>query len=131
MCSSDLMLWESGAIAISAAANTISMEVPKVTVPDSFTWTIQYSLPGNNDLAGLVIANDPAIGKSFNDYWERNLDGSWATKVLSGSGAKANFYAQVYAVESQVPVVPEPSSLALGAAGVAALLAWQRRRQGL
>src|SRR6266550_4255060 len=40
-----------------------------ITLPDTFTWTVQFSnlAPGQN--AGLLLSGPPTIGSSFNDFW--------------------------------------------------------------
>ena len=115
------LLWESASQPVAPGAGLVTLAVPNVKVPDSFTWTIQYSNVNETDAGGLVLGDPIGIGKSFNDFWEKNGDGSWSTKIFQSGAFKANFAAQVTAV-------PEPGTLALVAVGGGLLLALRRRR---
>ncbi|MSU36315.1 MAG: hypothetical protein EXS36_14710 [Pedosphaera sp.] len=98
------LLWESSSQPVTQGAGVVSLAVPFVKVPDSFTWTIQYANVNNSDAGGLVLGDPIGIGKSFNDFWEKTRDGSWSTKVFPTSGFKANFVAQVTAAPDLGPV---------------------------
>jgi hypothetical protein len=76
-----------------------------VTLPNSFTWTIQFSSLGGNQ-AGLLVYGPPTVGSSFTDFWE-NSGGTWSTMGITGQPS-ADFAARVTAV-------PEPGTLAIGA----------------
>jgi hypothetical protein len=121
------VIWESGPFSLGRNNQEIVLQ-PNVTVPDSFTWTIQFD--GLNDVVGngaaLSVVNPVTVGGelsngsigSFNDFWIKNgsTEDSWALNVLSGGTVPANFYARVTAV-------PEPGSLVLASLGILALLA--------
>jgi hypothetical protein len=84
------------------------ISVPDVVVPNSFTWTVQFlgiSQTSTNDRAGLLFygAADgaPAIGQSFNDFWER-LPSGWAP-LFREDVPKNNFGARILAVASASP----------------------------
>jgi hypothetical protein len=68
-----------------------------VTVPDVFTWTIEFNgLTGAiGSEAGLLINDPPWAGFSYNDFWMRTGAG-WALFQLDPS-TKANFVARVIA----------------------------------
>ena len=88
---------------------------PPVVVPDTFTWTIQFSGLGA-DQAGLLLYGPPTVGTTFGKFWE-NIGGTWTSQTIAGG---SDFAARVTAV-------PEPSVLALGA--LAALIGAAKYRK--
>jgi hypothetical protein len=65
------LLWQSGLfnnVPLSGSVQLVSFDVPNVTVPDVFTWTIQIS-DSNPVAVGLVGANPPSIGSSPAKTW--------------------------------------------------------------
>ena len=91
----------------------LSGAIPQVTVPNTFTWTIQFS--GLSGTAGLLVYGPPTVGSSFNDFWE-DSGGTWSTHLISGGAVPGDFAARVTAV-------PEPGTLALGVTGLLAVVA--------
>ena len=88
---------------ISTGFQVILVEVPSVRVPDHFTWTVQFlgiSQSSTNDRAGVLYYNPPAIGQSFDDFWEL-LPGGWAP--LDDGAIIDNFGARIVAVASAAP----------------------------
>lgn len=128
-------LWESSPVAliqsVGGERRSVTLSVPNVLVPDSFTWTVQFTgLAGTaGNSAGLTISYPVSVGAtlplsnggtivgSYADFWEEanplNAD-SWALFNFEPN-ARANFYAKVVAI-------PEPSTLALATAGGVVLL---------
>jgi hypothetical protein len=91
-----------------------------VTVPDTFTWTIQFgNTTGDTNLT--AIYNPPVVGSSDPTFYWLFSGGQWSTAAFGG-GEPANFYARVTA-----DVVPEPSTALLLGAGLLGL-AYRRRR---
>jgi hypothetical protein len=72
-------------------------------VPNTITWTVQFTGIGGSEQVGLLFENPPAVGSSFDDYWEKS-GGVWTVKRFPG-GPVANFGALV------VALVPEPSTI--------------------
>jgi hypothetical protein len=89
-----------------------------ITLPDTFTWTVQFSNLAAGQNAGLLVYGPPSIGTSFNDFWQNDGSGNWSLNVINGA-PRSDFIATVTAV-------PEPGVLALGGLGVL-LLAGLRR----
>jgi hypothetical protein len=119
------LLWDSGLQPVNPGYQKVTLQVPKITVPDRFTWTVEFSnLPqdaGNG--AGLVLANPPTIGAalpgktstvigSYTDFWmleEADIADSWTLQVFSTNpnvGPQGNFFAQVVTLANpnKVPV---------------------------
>jgi len=76
-----------------------------VTVPDTFTWTVEFSGPFPQVNGALRVANPPTIGSSDpNSAWQWSITG-WMPITDSGP---LNFLAQVSA---EAAPVPEPTTL--------------------
>ncbi len=99
------VLYDSGTLPISTNFNALHLSLPNVQVPDTFTWTVQFSgvaqKPG--DEAGLLFYNPPTVGAplaagrigSYYDYWKKV--GTFWTYYNFGTNPPANFGARVYA----------------------------------
>jgi hypothetical protein len=88
-------------------------------LPDTFTWSIEFSGLGAEESAGVTLYTPPTVGNNFTDYWV-NDGSSWS---LQTNSFPVDFAAQFIAV-------PEPSSfvlLGLGL-GLAGLFTIVRRR---
>jgi len=92
-----------------------------VTLPDTFTWAVQFSNLGPGQTAGLLVSGPPIVGSSFNDFWQRDSSGVWSTMKINGAPF-SDFVAQVSAV-------PEPGVLALGGLGALLLAGFRRFRK--
>lgn len=117
------LLYDSGAFFLGTGYNTKWLSGINVTVPDTFTWTVEFSgLTGQlSDRAGLLFYHPPTLGSSARDFWER-IDGLWVLSHFGGSTFKpeANFGARVIAV-------PEPAVWILAALGGLGLFGRWRR----
>ena len=90
-----------------------------LVVPDTFTWSIQFSDLGAEALASIDLFDSIAVGNNFVSYWEN--DGGWILK--EGPDGPIDFNATIEAV-------PEPSTIALGVMGaVAGIFAYRRRNR--
>jgi len=116
-------LYTSDPIPVNLSFNTQTINFPLssnlVTLPNTFTWTVQFSNLAAGQNAGLLLYGPPSTGSSFNDFWQKDGTGSWGLRQINGGATLANFAARVTAV-------PEPGVLALGGLG-ALLLAGLRR----
>ena len=111
------LIWDSGLHPVLPGYQMTTLAVPQVTVPDRFTWTVEFfNLPqDSNNGAGLVLANPPTIGAklpgkastvigSYTDFWmleEADILDSWTLQVFSTNpnvGPQGNFFAQVVTV---------------------------------
>lgn len=126
--------WESSPVEVLSGFRGVSMSVPNILVPDTFTWTVEFSgLAGTaRNQAGLSISDPVAVGAvlpasggrtvvgSYSDYWFRTVAtaDSWALANINPD--KVNFYARVGAV-------PEPGTVALFSVAGAFLLLAHRR----
>jgi hypothetical protein len=107
-------IWDSGLHPVQPGYQMTTLAVPQVTVPDRFTWTVEFfNLPqDSNNGAGLVLAHPPTIGAtlpgknstvigSYTDFWmleEADLLDSWTLQIFSANpnvGPQGNFFAQV------------------------------------
>ena len=113
------LLWDSGLHPVSPGYRIAKLAVPNITVPDRFTWTVEfYNLSQNSgNGAGLVLAHPPTIGAiltgknstvigSFSDFWlledSKVLD-SWTLQIFSNNpneGPQGNFFARVVTLVS-------------------------------
>lgn len=105
----------------SGTAEQVELSGISILVPNSFTWTVQFSGVAASETVGLIMYNPPTVGTTFDDYWEKS-DTGWVTKRLPPNNY--SFGALAYAV-----AVPEPGTLQLGVlAGISALgFLFQRR----
>jgi hypothetical protein len=77
-------------------------------LPDSFTWSVQFSGLGPNDAAGVTVYSPPTVGNNFDDYWVN--DGiSWTLQT--------NIMAMDFAARFSAELIPEPSAMFLGLCG--------------
>jgi hypothetical protein len=90
-----------------------------ITLPDSFTWTVQFSNLAASETGGLLLYGPPNVGSSLNEFWQENGSGVWSLNQINNGTTLADFAARVTAV-------PEPGIFALSGIG-ALLLAGLRR----
>ena len=95
----------SGWIPITQGEGQASLTGLSVTVPDTFTWTVEFSGVFPQVNGALRVANPPTIGSSDpNSAWQWSITG-WMPITDSGP---LNFLAQVSA---EAAPVPEPTTL--------------------
>jgi hypothetical protein len=91
---------------------------PTDPLPNSFTWGVRFL---GDDIAGLLVADAPSVGSSYNDFWEREA-GVWKLKQLPGY--TANFEAKITAVPEAQPGMA--AALMFGAWGTSLVLRRKR-----
>jgi hypothetical protein len=120
------VLYDSGTFPILSSTPRSTMEfsvadgqIPNnVILPNSFTFSIQFSGIAGAESAGVDLYNPPTSGSSFNDYWL--YDGAtW--DLRTNTGPVLNFAAHIEAV-------PEPSVWAICIVGGVCGLSLMRRR---
>lgn len=117
------LLYDSGTISLGKGFNTISISGLSTQVPNTLTWSIIFNGIDPIEQAGVLFYNPPTVGSSFDDFWARSKDGTWALNTFQGGGAKvANFGAQVTAI-------PEPGTVALAVVGGLVWLGVAARRR--
>jgi hypothetical protein len=72
----------------------------RAPLPNSFTWTVQFSGLSTNDSAGVDLYAPPVIGNTYTDYWE-NETNRWDLKT---NAVPMDFAAQLYTVSRGVSV---------------------------
>lgn len=100
---------------VRATTASINLAGTGLLLPDTLTWTVEFSGVGGGNEASALVYDPPSVGTSFADFWEHSGSG-WDLLVLP-NGPKGNFNARLTAV---VPTsVPDAgSSLALLAFGL-------------
>ena len=109
------LLYDSGTVSLSIGDNngfnTIDIANLAINVPNNFTWTILFGGVDPIETLGVLFYDPPTVGSSYNDFWARTADGSWALNTFpAANGQVANFGAQVTAI-------PEPGTVALAMVG--------------
>ena len=108
------LLWDSGRlfhVSYPGNVNLLTFAVPQVLVPDTFTWTLQYSNAAPLPLCEVFV-NTPTVGSSQDFFWVHGAGSPW--QQING-GEIDNLMARVEAV-------PEPSVFALTSLLAVALL---------
>ena len=87
------LLYESGEFNLQNKYNTVSVTGFNLELPEGtkeVTWSVEFTNLGMGQ-AGLLLYNPPVVGQSFDDFWEKTING-WELKSLAES---ANFAARL------------------------------------
>ncbi|MFM1768571.1 MAG: hypothetical protein RJA22_1100 [Verrucomicrobiota bacterium] len=90
------------------AGSVINYSGLNVVVPKNFTWTVEFegvTTPNGAGLlqAGLDLYTVPTVGMSYDDYWEKDVGGSWLLRAPSPGEPDINFGCQVAGTYSGPP----------------------------
>lgn len=88
------LLYDSGSFEITSGYWTMTAAGLGFLVPDAFTWTVEFSGLTEEERAGLLLYDPPAVGSSPNTFWE-NENGVWSQ--VSFPGLPGNFAARAEA----------------------------------
>jgi len=92
-------------------------------LPDTFTWTVQFSGIGIGESAGVDLYGPPTVGGRFSDYWDKTGSG-WTLRTNSVAPfTEINFAAKITAV-----VQPK---LEIAQSGNQVFLSWTNAPGGL
>jgi hypothetical protein len=99
-------------------------------LPESFTWSVQFSGLGSSEKAGVGLYSGLEVGNNYTDYWVKKANG-WQLSFSNIPGTDddwvpVNFGAQFYATKS-VPEPEMPLVFAILAAGLGSLVFYGRR----
>lgn len=86
------LLLDTGQFSIQSGYKTARVLGLDFQIPDSFTWTVEFSGLSETERAGLLIDETVEVGSSESDFWEKRQEG-WRSLTLPG--LSANFIAQV------------------------------------
>ena len=95
------LLFTSDPITLSEGYQTYRVSGIKVDLPDTVTWTVEFTGVTGNEInvgnrAALVLG-DPSVGSSLDDFWQKDEAG-WTTyqTVTGGSDFSAKLVAQAW-----------------------------------
>ncbi len=104
------VLYDSGAFSVATTLRatliiedfTADAAVPLTqALPESFTWTVQFTGLAPDDAAGVDLFSPPVVGQAFPDFWERT-DLGWILKT--NAEAAVDFAARLEAASGKVTV---------------------------
>jgi hypothetical protein len=117
------VLYRSGEFSLSTGFQTVAAQALSVALPSStFTWSVVFNGIEAGESAGLLLYNPPTVGSSFDDFWQKNANGTWSTFLVDAGATPANFAARITAV-------PEPGTYALAVVGGLILAGYRRMKR--
>jgi hypothetical protein len=95
------LLYTSDPITLSEGYNTYQVAGIKVELPDTVTWTVEFSGVTGNELnvgnrAALVLSGTDVVGSSLDDFWQKDESG-WMIYQTSSSTQTDDFAAKLVA----------------------------------
>lgn len=115
------VLYNSGPVSISPGYNTLTLSIPDILVPDTFTWMVLfegvYQGTSNPSIPWLVEFDPPTIGSSDHFFWWEGTPGSY-TKLPSD-----------YNFNARVTATPVPATILLLGSGLIGLAGFRCKRK--
>ena len=95
------LLFTSGPITLSEGYDTYRVSGIKVDLPDTVTWTVEFSGVTGNELnvgnrAALILGGIDVVGSSLDDFWQKDEAG-WTTYQTSSISESSDFTAKLVA----------------------------------
>ncbi len=93
---------------LAANFNSVTISDIQFTAPanGTLTWTVEFAGLAANESASLNIYENPSLGTSNNDFWQKDSSGAWKLEQLSGGSPKANFGARLFANQGVIATSP-------------------------
>ncbi len=116
------VFYDSGLFSVGATTRSVlyfDLANENITLPERFTWSVQFSGITAGEFAGVDLYSAPAVGQNFSDYWHNHPTTGWEPRT--NPAVAMNFSARFQAV-------PEPSFWALSLVGGMCGLFLVRRR---
>jgi hypothetical protein len=104
------LLYQTPSFVIGNGFNHINISALSIQVPDSVTWTVQFSGLSAGETAGLPLYSPPTVGASlaggvigsYDDFWQ-NSGGTWSLFRFPNGQPEGNFAAKFSASAAAVP----------------------------
>jgi hypothetical protein len=95
------LLFTSDPITLSEGYKTYQVDGINVELPDTVTWTVEFSGVTGNELnvgnrAALVLSGTDVVGSSYDDFWQKDASG-WMLYQTGSSNNTDDFAAKLFA----------------------------------
>ena len=95
------LLFTSDPITLSEGYKTYQVGGINVELPDTVTWTVEFSGVTGNELnvgnrAALVLSGTDVVGSSYDDFWQKDESG-WMIYQTGSTGQSDDFAAKLFA----------------------------------
>ena len=95
------LLFTSDPITLSEGYKTYQVDGINVELPDTVTWTVEFTGVTGNELnvgnrAALVLSGTDVVGSSYDDFWQKDASG-WMLYQTGSSTETDDFAAKLYA----------------------------------
>ena len=95
------LLFTSDPITLSEGYKTYQVDGINVELPDTVTWTVEFSGVTGNELnvgnrAALVLSGTDVVGSSYDDFWQKDASG-WMIYQTGSSNNTDDFAAKLFA----------------------------------
>lgn len=107
-------LWDSGPFSVTGTTRQAlafgASDLTGVTLPSTFTWSIQFSDIPSGERAGVDLYGPVSVGQNYVDYWHNTgteLLPVWELREFPGGTPAVDFAAML-----EAELIPEPSTVA-------------------